>query len=89
MFIMTGECLSFLYYAFHSKIVTFLFKRFYAGGGLGDEGYRYKKLFLEKLPIPRNIMSYNIDEQTADNIMTSLYRLSMEEIAFIKSQQRI
>lgn len=36
----------------HSKAVTFFFKEFYAGGGLGEEGYRYKKVFLENLPIP-------------------------------------
>lgn len=37
----------------HSKLATFAFKEFYAGGGLGESGYRYKKAFLEKLPIPR------------------------------------
>jgi len=33
--------------------LTFFFKQFYAGGGLGKEGYRYKKAFLERLPIPK------------------------------------
>ena len=37
----------------HSKLATFAFKEFYAGGGLGESGYRYKKAFLEKLPIPK------------------------------------
>jgi len=32
--------------------VAFFFKTFYAGGGLGEDGYRYKKAFLEQLPIP-------------------------------------
>jgi len=36
----------------NSKPVAFFFKTFYAGGGLGDEGFRYKKAFLENLPIP-------------------------------------
>ena len=86
VFIMTGKLLEFLCHAFNSKTVTYLFKRFYAGGGLGEDGYRYKKVFLEKLPIPKDIISSNIDKHTADSIMTSLYRLSREEIAFIQSQ---
>jgi adenine-specific DNA-methyltransferase len=32
--------------------VAFFFKTFYAGGGLGEDGYRYKKAFLEQLPLP-------------------------------------
>jgi hypothetical protein len=36
----------------HSKPVTMFFKKFYAGGGLGGDGYRYKKPFLNELPIP-------------------------------------
>ncbi|WP_295738860.1 Eco57I restriction-modification methylase domain-containing protein, partial [uncultured Helicobacter sp.] len=37
----------------HSKLITYAFKEFYAGGGLGESGYRYKKVFLERLPIPQ------------------------------------
>ncbi|MCI5968857.1 Eco57I restriction-modification methylase domain-containing protein [Helicobacter sp.] len=37
----------------HSKLITYAFKKFYAGGGLGESGYRYKKAFLERLPIPK------------------------------------
>ncbi len=36
----------------NSSIVGKIFKLFYSGGGLGDTGYRYKKKFLENLPIP-------------------------------------
>ena len=36
----------------NSKSLSFFFKKYYAGGGLGEEGYRYKKAFLENLPIP-------------------------------------
>lgn len=57
-FILTGneqfnQSLKYLLGILHSKIATFAFKKFYAGGGLGGEGYRYKKAFLEKLPIPK------------------------------------
>lgn len=51
-FILTGNNLKYIIALLNSKPVSFLFKTFYAGGGLGEEGYRYKKIFLEKLPIP-------------------------------------
>jgi len=54
-FLMTGEDLKYLLGLLNSKAVTFFFKQFYAGGGLGLEGYRYKKIFLEQLPIPKPI----------------------------------
>ncbi|WP_121049025.1 class I SAM-dependent DNA methyltransferase [Helicobacter pylori] len=52
-FILTGEHLRYLLGMLHSKFLTFAFKTFYAGGGLGESGYRYKKAFIERLPIPK------------------------------------
>ncbi|MDY5184657.1 TaqI-like C-terminal specificity domain-containing protein, partial [Helicobacter trogontum] len=52
-FILTGENLHYLLAILNSKCATFVFKTFYAGGGLGESGFRYKKQFLEKLPIPK------------------------------------
>ncbi len=52
-FILTGEHLRYLLGVLHSKLITFAFKTFYAGGGLGESGYRYKKAFIERLPIPQ------------------------------------
>ncbi len=52
-FIMTGKSLKYLLAILNSYPVAYFFKQFYAGGGLGEEGYRYKKAFLEKLPIPK------------------------------------
>ncbi|GAA9913354.1 class I SAM-dependent DNA methyltransferase [Helicobacter pylori] len=52
-FILTGEHLRYLLGMLHSKLITFAFKVFYAGGGLGESGYRYKKAFIERLPIPK------------------------------------
>ncbi len=52
-FILTGEHLHYLLGMLHSKLITFAFKTFYAGGGLGEGGYRYKKAFIERLPIPK------------------------------------
>lgn len=57
-FILTGEHLRYLLGMLHSKLITFTFKTFYAGGGLGESGYRYKKAFIERLPIPK-IMPQN------------------------------
>ncbi|QQW81323.1 class I SAM-dependent DNA methyltransferase [Helicobacter pylori] len=52
-FILTGEHLRYLLGMLHSELITFAFKTFYAGGGLGESGYRYKKAFIERLPIPK------------------------------------
>ncbi|MGL2544102.1 DUF7149 domain-containing protein [Helicobacter pylori] len=65
-FILTGEHLRYLLGMLHSKLITFAFKTFYAGGGLGESGYRYKKAFIERLPIPQIIKS---NKPTADKII--------------------
>ena len=69
-FILTGEHLRYLYNIFHSKVFTYFFKHFYAGGGLGEDGYRYKKVFFEKLPIPKMIGTRNqqVIERANENI---------------------
>jgi hypothetical protein len=51
-FLMTGKKVKYLCGLLNSKSAAYFFKRFYSGGGLGDEGYRYKKDFLERLPLP-------------------------------------
>jgi hypothetical protein len=51
-FLMTGRNLKYLLGLLNSNPVAFFFKTFYAGGGLGEDGYRYKKAFLEQLPLP-------------------------------------
>jgi len=61
-FIMTGLNLDFLLTLLNSKPVTYIFKKFYAGGGLGDSGLRYKKAFLELLPLPNKILIHKILE---------------------------
>jgi len=83
-FIMTGENLDYLYKIFHTKTVTYCFKIFYAGGGLGGDGYRYKKKFLENLPIPKPINDF--DFQNIEKSICELYKLSKDEIKFIESQ---
>jgi hypothetical protein len=51
-FLMTGENMKLFCGLLNSKPFTYFFKNFYAGGGLGESGYRYKKAFLENVPIP-------------------------------------
>jgi hypothetical protein len=51
-FLMTGNNLKYILGLLNSRPVAFFFKIFYAGGGLGEDGYRYKKAFLEQLLIP-------------------------------------
>ncbi|PUU85104.1 type IIG restriction enzyme/methyltransferase [Helicobacter pylori] len=71
-FILTGEHLRYLLGMLHSKLITFAFKTFYAGGGLGESGYRYKKAFIERLPIPQITKS---NKPTADKITDCTERL--------------
>ncbi len=52
LFFITGESLKYLISLLNSKFITYLFKKFYAGGELVGK-YRYKKAFLENLPIPK------------------------------------
>ncbi|MEM3499890.1 MAG: TaqI-like C-terminal specificity domain-containing protein [Candidatus Bilamarchaeaceae archaeon] len=51
-FLMTGENMKYICGLLNSEPITYFFKQWYAGGGLGEEGYRYKKAFLENIPIP-------------------------------------
>ena len=51
-FLMTGQNLKYLLGILNSQPAAFFFKTFYAGGWLGQRGFRYKKAFLEQLPIP-------------------------------------
>ncbi len=71
-FILTGEHLRYLLGMLHSKLITFAFKTFYAGGGLGESGYRYKKAFIERLPIPK-ITEKN--QELADKIIALVERI--------------
>jgi hypothetical protein len=52
-FILTGENLKYLMALLNSKLLTYSFRAFYAGGDLRGKTFRYKKVFLEKLPIPK------------------------------------
>jgi len=71
-FIMTGNHMKYICGLLNSKLITFIFKHYYAGGGLGEEGYRYKKNFIELLPLPiynKNLVIALQLEKIVDNIL--------------------
>ena len=94
-FLLTGNNLEYLIACLNSKPISYFFKTFYAGGGLGEKGYRYKKAFLINLPIPllKNI-DYKLDTfktlirnnntKEIDNIIYKIYQLSDSEIEYIE-----
>ncbi len=89
-FIMTGSHLQYLYNLFHSKPITIFFKAFYAGGGLGENGYRYKKAFFELLPIPKwnntdlqNKIKKATSSDDINHLVSDLYGLNEEEFDYI------
>jgi adenine-specific DNA-methyltransferase len=51
-FIISGINLHFITAILNSYLVSFAYREFYSGGGLGDKGLRYKKEFLQKIPLP-------------------------------------
>ncbi|MBZ7967605.1 class I SAM-dependent DNA methyltransferase [Campylobacter sp. RM9756] len=79
-FVLTGENLKYLIAFLNNEFVAYIFKEFYAGGNLGENGFRYKKAFLEKLPIPK-INSKN--QKTADELVTLV-----DEILKAKEQDK-
>ncbi len=58
-FVLTGENTKYLTALLNSRLLTFSFRAFYAGGDLRGNTFRYKKVFLENLPIIRNIADSN------------------------------
>ncbi|MCV3486078.1 Eco57I restriction-modification methylase domain-containing protein [Campylobacter sp. CNRCH_2014_2452] len=79
-FILTGEDLKYLIAFLNNDFVAFIFKTFYAGGNLGENGLRYKKAFLERLPIPK----INSKNEKLANELISL----VDEILNLKEQDK-
>jgi type II restriction/modification system DNA methylase subunit YeeA len=75
-FLMTGKNLKYLIAVLNSNSASFFFKKFYAGGGLGEEGYRYKKAFLEQLTIPKIPES---DQQPFINLVDKILEITKDE----------
>jgi len=52
VFFKVGEHVKYLPGFFNSKAGEFVFKRFYAGGGLGKSGFQYKKIYVVQVLVP-------------------------------------
>ena len=50
---LTGKRIKYLTALLNSQLLTYAFRTFYAGGDLRGNTFRYKKTFLEQLPIPK------------------------------------
>ena len=74
VFIITGSNIKYLTALLNSKPVSYFFKTFYAGGELVGK-YRYKKAFLQNLPIP-----------IPKEIIKSMFEIIVDYIVFIYSQ---
>lgn len=53
-FIISGDGIKPLTALLNSSLVSYIYKTFYSGGGLGDKGIRFKKEFLGKVPIAKS-----------------------------------
>ena len=76
-FIMSGSNLELAIACLNSTLYSYSFKKFYSGGGLGEHGYRYKKVFLEKLPLP-NIENSELIEKIK-NIVNNISKSTDDE----------
>jgi len=74
-FILTGANIHYLVSALNSKLFEYAFKTFYAGGGLGEDGFSYKKQFLINLPIPIP----HTDDPLTDEQFAALFDFTAEE----------
>ena len=85
VFFIVGERVQTLCRFFASDIGFYVFTRFYAGPQFDDTGFRYKKEYFTKLPIPKTPIIDNLpDEKTFDDALCRALSLSQDEIAFIR-----
>ena len=66
-FVLTGESTKYLTAMLNSQLLTFVFRSFYAGGDLRGSTFRYKKVFLQNLPVikamkPQKVILENLVE---------------------------
>lgn len=84
----SGEHLEYLTVLLNSNLLAFAFKRFYAGGGLGNTGFRYQRDYLINLPviIPTAAQEKKIiNSKNPEADIYALYDLTPEEIAYIEA----
>lgn len=74
VFFISGEKLKYLTALLNSRFITYLFRTFYMGGELVGK-IRYKKAFLEQVPI---YYPSNIEEQKIESIVDDILKLKKE-----------
>lgn len=79
-FFITGNNIKLLCGLLNSKPVTFFFKTYYSGGGLGDAGIRYKKKFLMDLPIPQKNPNNKLICEEITNVVDKIVTCSPQNI---------
>ena len=84
-FCMTGGNIKYLLAMLNSKLLTHVFKYFYAGGDLRGETFRYKKAFLVQLPIKQVSKTQQKPfEELVDKIQT--YKLADKETTDLEAR---
>ena len=85
VFFIVGERVETLCRFFASDIGFYAFTRFYAGPQFDDTGFRYKKEYFTKLPIPTTRTLDNVvGDKAFDDALCKALSLSQEEMSFIK-----
>ncbi len=70
-FMISGDKLKYLLAVLNSTIFTYIYRKYYSGGGLGENGLRYKKEFLLQVPIPEaDKITQDKIEKLVDQIIT-------------------
>ena len=86
VFFIVGERVETLCRFFASDVGFYTFTRFYAGPQFDDTGFRYKKEYFTRMPIPKTRALDNLaNEKMYDEALCKVLSLSQEETDFIKS----
>ena len=92
-YLIVGKNLKYLIAFLNSNFITYAFKKYYSGGGLGKNGLRYIRNFVEKLPIkPYENETYLEDKVTeilAINKKISDYKILLERAKSNKKYDEI
>ncbi len=92
-YLIVGKNLKYLIAFLNSNFITYAFKKYYSGGGLGKNGLRYIRNFVEKLPIkPYENEIYLEDKVTeilATNKKISDYKILLERAKSNKKYDEI
>jgi adenine-specific DNA-methyltransferase len=77
-FVLTGDSTKYLTSLLNSQLLTFVFRVFYAGGDLRGNTFRYKKTFLQNLPVIR-----------LDAPIRTMLELLVEYVQYAKAKDQI